>query len=196
MKYKVKITNLNTNGSYYLNDDLKLLGYSGGTITHPTISAVNDEYTYQPYNNNIGSILARFSPGTNDRIRVTIEHSNGTSDSQIIQMDSTLPVVTMSIDDGGNCTHYNQGDTIKGEFTVADNYLENYAITIGGLGTYTKIGPGLDQSGTNTGAGKFEIQTDPTKNCGAIHLRATQKAILNSVTKGTHRDAHITVCLK
>ncbi len=195
-KYKVKITNLATNGSYYLNDDLKLIGFSGGTVTHPVVSAVGDEYTYQPYNNNIGSVLARFSPGTNDKIRVTIEHGNGTSDSQIIQMDSTLPKVTMSIDDGGNCTHYNQGDTIKGEFTVADNYLENYAITIGALGTYTRIGTGLDQSGTNTGAGKFEIQTNPNLNCGSIHLRATQKAILNSVTKGTRDDAHITVCLK
>ncbi len=195
MTYKVKITNLATNGSYYLNDDLFVIGYSGGSVitTKVTANAAN-EYEYQPYTKNISSILARFSPGTNDKIRVTIEHANGTQDSQVIQMDSTMPKVTMSIDDGGNCTHYTKGDTIKGQFTVSDNYLENYAITIGALGTYNKIS-GLDQSGTNNGAGTFEIDTDANQNCGAIHLRAVQKTIWNSVTKGMHSDRHITVCL-
>ncbi len=195
-KYKVKITNLNTGGSYYLNNNLALVGYNPatGVVTHPVITPVADEYEYQPYQNNIGSVLARFTPGNNDRLLITIEHSNGTSDSQVIQMDNTFPVVTMSIDDSGNCSHYKKGDTIKGEFTVDDNYLENYAITTN-VGTYTKIGTGLGQTGTTIGAGQFEIATFTNRNCGSIHLRAVQKTIWNSVTTGTHRDISKIVCL-
>ncbi|QGY44363.1 hypothetical protein GM418_12060 [Maribellus comscasis] len=196
MKYKVKITNLTTGGSYYLNNKLALLGYNPATgiVTHPVEVPVSDEYTYQPYYNNIDSVLARFSPGTNDKLLVTIENQNGTSDSQVIQMDNTFPAVSLTIDDQGNCSHYAKGDTIHGEFTVDDNYLERYSITTN-AGTYTKVGTGLGQSGTTTGSGQFNIVTFTNRNCGSIYLKAIQKTIWNSVKTGTHSDTQRIICL-
>ena len=198
MKYRVKITNLNTSGSYYLNDALALLGYNpvNGNVVHPVIGAdANNYYTYQTYENNIESILARFTPGTNDRILVTIEHENGLTDSQIIQMDNTFPEVTLSINDNGNCSHYKKGDIIKGVFTVNDNYLLSYALSTN-VGTYVKVGPGaLNQSGTTNGTGNFEITTFTNINCGSISLIAYQKTIWNSVTTGTYTHTSKIICL-
>ncbi len=195
-KYKVRITNLTSGGSYYLNNNLALLGYNPvtGLVTHPVEVPVGDVYTYQPYYNNIDSVLARFSPGTDDKLLITIENQNGTTDSQVIQMDNTYPKVTLNIDDQGNCTHYMKGDTIHGEFTVDDDYLQSYSITTN-VGTYTKVGTGLGQSGTTSGAGQFDIATFTNKNCGSIYLKAIQKTIWNSVKTGTYSDVQKIVCL-
>ena len=195
-KYKIKITNLTTGGSYYLSNNLQLLGFNlvNGSVTHPVVIPVAEEYTYQPYQNNISSILARFTPGTNDKFQVTIENTNGTSDSAIIQMDNTFPEVSITIDDNGNCSYYAKGSDIIGSFTVDDNYLDHYALTTN-LGAYTKTAPGLDQSGTNNGDGHFKIASDPLKNCGSIYLKATQKTIRDSVRTGTYRDVSKIVCL-
>ncbi len=198
-KYKVKITNLITGGSHYLNNNLQLLGYNNGTgsVTHKVENPIGDVYTYREYEDNNLSVLARFSPGNDDKILVTIEHLNGDSNSQVIQMDNTFPAVTLSIDDDGDCTHYSKGDTIEGEFTVNDIYLNNYAVTTD-VGVYSAIidaSHNLTQSGTVNGAGKFEVATFANKNCGRIHLRATQKTIWNSVVTGTHRDVDKIVCL-
>jgi hypothetical protein len=198
MKYRVKITNLSNMSSYYLNGNLALIGYNpvNGNVIHPVITPdANNYYTYQSYQNNIDSILARFTPGTNDRIMITIEHENGTTTSQIIQMDNTFPTVTLSINDNGDCSHYKKGDVIKGVFTVNDNYLHSYALSTN-VGTYVKVGPGtLNQSGTTNGQGNFEITTFTNRNCGSINLVAYQKTIWNSVTTGTYTNTGKIVCL-
>ncbi len=192
--YKVKITNLTNNTSYYLNNNLTLLGSNNGVNSQIVHSPINDEYTYQPYHKNINNVLARFSPGNNDKLEITIENvSNSLTDSQVIQMDNAFPVVKMTIDDNGNCSHYPKGGTILGDFSVQDNYLENYAITTN-VGIYSHVS-GLPQSGTGTGTGKFDITTYTNKNCGSIYLKAIQKTIWNSVRTGTYRDIHKIVCL-
>jgi len=195
-KYKVRITNLVTGASYYLNNKLDLLGYNTvtGVVTHPDLYPVGDEYEYQPYHNNIGSILARFSPGTNDRLRVTIEHNDGTQDSQVIQMDSTPTTLALSIDDGGDCSHYTKGDTVIGNFSVTEDYLEAFHVSTT-AGTYSATGTGLGQSGDSEGSGTFEIATDPTKNCGKVVLSATQKAIRHSVIVGRTVSTDRIICL-
>lgn len=195
-KYKVRITNLATGAFYYLNSKLDLLGYNPvtGFVTHPDSYPVGDAYEYQPYYNNISSVLARFSPGTNDRLRVTIEHADGGQDSQVIQMDSTPTTLTLFIDDGGDCSHYTKGDTVIGTFSVTEDYLEVFQLSTS-AGTYTATGFGLGQSGTSEGSGSFEIATDPTKNCGKVVLSATQKAIRNSVTVGKNVSTDRIICL-
>jgi len=200
-KYKVKVTNLNDGTSYYHNDPFSLVGFnpSTGDITHSVSTPTGDEYTYPLYHDNTGSFMARFSPGTNDRLLITIEHSNGTFDSQVIQMDNTRPKVTMSIDDGGNCTHYNKGDTINGVFSVDVAYLESYAVTTS-VGVYSHVSGiarvGIGDNGDPDGNGAFKIVTFTNKNCGAIHLKAITKTIWHSANIGIDDDAHITVCLK
>ena len=201
-QYKVKVTNLDQGTSYYHNESFDLVGFDPilGIVTHSVSTPIAGVYTYPFYKDNIGSFMARFSPGTNDRLLITIEHiSNGTSDSQVIQMDNTKPKVTMSIDDGGDCTHYTKGDTINGVFEVDVDYLESYAVTTN-VGTYSHVSGiaqvGIGDNGDPDGNGAFQIVTFTHKNCGVIHLRAYTKTIWNSANKGIHDDAHITVCLK
>ncbi len=195
-KYKIKITNLATGASYYLNNKLDLLGYNPvtGVVTHPDLYPVGDAYEYQPYHNNISSVLARFSPGTNDRLRVTIEHSDGTQDSQVIQMDNSPTTLTLYIDDGGDCSHYTKGDTVLGNFSVTEDYLEIFQVSTS-AGIYTATGTGLGQSGATEGSGTFSIATDPNKNCGKVVLSATQKAIRNSTTVGRNVTTDRIICL-
>lgn len=201
-KYKVKITNLNLGTSYYLNNTFNLVGFN--PVTNQVVHSVStpnaaDEYTYPTYYQNIGSFMARFSPGTNDRLLITIEHNDGTSDSQVIQMDNTLPKVTLTIDDGGDCTHYSKGDTINGEFTVDVDYLESYAVTTS-VGTYQYVSGipqvGIGDNGDPDGNGVFKINTFTNKNCGNIHLRAYTKTIWHSAYNNIHDDADKIVCLK
>ncbi|RDK88271.1 hypothetical protein C8D94_101140 [Marinirhabdus gelatinilytica] len=195
-KYKVKVTNLATGASYYLNNKLDLLGYNPvtGVVTHPDLYPVGDEYEYQPYHNNISSVLARFVPGTNDRLRITIEHSDGTQDSQVIQMDNTPTTLNLNIDDGGDCSHYTKGDTVIGNFSVTEDYLEAYSLS-SSAGTYSATGTGLGQFGNTEGSGTFEIATDPNKNCGNVVLSATQKAIRHSAYVGRTVTTSRIICL-
>jgi len=200
-KYKVKVTNLDAGTSYYHNEPFNLVGFDpiGGVVTHSVSTAVADEYTYPAYLDNIGSFMARFSPGTNDRLLITIEHTDGSFDSQVIQMDNTTPKVTMSIDDNGDCTHYTKGDTINGVFSVDVDYLESYAVSTS-VGTYNYVSGipqiGIGDNGDPDGNGAFQVVTFTNKNCGGIHLKAITKTIWHSANIGIHDDAHITVCLK
>lgn len=193
MGYKVRIQN-NTNGaSYYLNSSFTVEDVNGNSNT---IVPVANVYPYQTFNDNPDNILANFKPGSNDNITIFIEHLDGTSAYQTIQLDNTFPVVSLVIDDNGNCTHYTKGSDIIGEFSVNDNYLERYAISTN-LGTYQKTGPGtLNQSGTVNGNGNFIISTLTSINCGNITLNAIQKTIWDSAYTGTHRQVSKTVCLK
>ncbi|WP_299443855.1 hypothetical protein [uncultured Aquimarina sp.] len=197
-KYKVKITNEKTKESYYLNNELTLLGYDPvtGKVTHKKETPVNNAYEYRKYEDNINSILARFTPGTNDLLKVTIEHLTSTEDKdyQVIQLDNTVPQLTLDINDNGNCSHYPKGGTIIGNFTVAEDYLHKYAITTD-LGDYEKTGGTLDQSGTVSGYGEFKIKADDDKNCGSISLTAIEKTIWNSAWTGRSSKIRKTVCL-
>lgn len=174
-------------------------------MTHPTVSAVGNCYEYQDFSNNINSVVALWSPGTNDRLKITIENMaadgvtvTGTA-SQVIQMDNVAPFVELVIDDGGDCSHYTRGSKITGSFKVNDAWLLNYQVSspfgaVVGTGT---IPPGLPPSGTTNGAGTFEIQTLPSSNpCGYVALSAYEKTIYNSVTTNNYSHVSRIICLK
>ena len=110
-------------------------------------------------------------------------------------MDNTWPVIQLKVDDGGDCTKYAKGDTIKGNFYVYDKNINiwNFGSTWGD-GT-------ADPSGlTNTVAmpgNNFEIATTATAYpCGNIYLNATDKTILDSQSVGHHSNVSYNVCLK
>jgi hypothetical protein len=200
-KYRIRVNNLNTSAEYFVNNDLHLLGFNGSGMTHPTVSAVNNCYEYQDFSNNINSVVALWSPGTNDRLRITIENmaADGVtvtgSASQVIQMDSIVPYVNLVIDDGGDCSHYTKGSKITGSFTVNDAWLLNYQVS-SPFGTVVGTG-GIAPSGTTNGSGTFEIQTLPTSNpCGYVALTAYEKTIYNSVTTGNYSHTSRIICLK
>ena len=190
-KYKVKVTNLVSGISYYVNDDVILDTYSA----FPAIIANSSyEYTYPPHAFNTGNYIAQFKPGTNDMLLITIEHLDGTFDSQVIKMDNSTLHATMTIDDSGNCTHYTKGDTIHGEYTVDVDYLDNFILT---TTVDSTIGTNTIAYGSNNVSGMdFSIVTATDKNCGNIHLRAYAKTIWDSRTNNRYIPVNITVCLK
>lgn len=192
MKYRVRVRNLVTGLSYYLNSPLHLLGYDTATnqITHPVVTPdANNYYEYKDYLNNIGSVLARFNPGTNDLLEVTLENDNGASVTQRIQMDSQLPQISLNIDKSG-CGGYAKGDTITGTFSVNDAYLLNYALT-------SSLAPNSYSGTTNVPATAFAFNTAGSPSpCGSINMWATQKTIHNSVSAGYTVYAGEVVCLK
>ena len=197
-KYRVRVDNLDTGASYYLKNNLVLVGYDTvtGNIIHPVNqpNPIDHYYTYQPYNRNIGSVLARFKPGTNDLLRITIEMPGGATDSQLIQMDNTVPQLSLSINDNGDCTHYDKGDIIQGNYSLSDNYVGNWIL-------YTNIcncGPGANltiNSGTTNSSGPFTVDTNVVKNCGKIVLSVRQKRIINSVRDNVSVHREKIVCI-
>ena len=189
-KYKVLVKNITTGLSYYLNNNLALLGYNlvTGQITHETEVPINNEYTYRSYQDNIGSILARFTPSTNDLFEIRIEHPDGTFDSQVIQMDNTSPQLELTLNTVDGCKHNRNQGPIKGSFTVIENYLQRYSIQSSLNGLYTKVG-------STSGSGQFEIDITEDVECGKITLSATEKRIYNSVRTGIGRTIERIVCL-
>lgn len=144
---------------------------------------------YKDYLNNIDSILARFNPGTNGLLEISLEHDNGTSVSQRIQLDSLAPQVTLHIDKSG-CGGYAKGDTITGTYSVIDAYLLNYALTIS-LTSNSYTGT------TNVPLTPFVFNTTGSSSpCGSINMWATQKTIHDSVVAGYTVYAGEVICLK
>ena len=192
MKYRVKVRNLVTGQEYYINSPLQLLGYDTSTnqITHPIVLPdANNYYEYKDYLNNIGSVLARFNPGTNDLLEVILENDNGASVSQRIQMDNQLPQISLSIEKGG-CGGYAQGDTIKGIYSVNDSYLQNYALN-------SSLAPNSYSGTTNVLNAPFAFNTSGSASpCGSINMSATEKTIHDSVVAGYTVYAGEVVCLK
>lgn len=194
MKYRIKVINLENSSSYYVTDPLFVVGYdSANNIVHTVVNPdAAHFYTYQPYNLNILSQLALFSPGTSARIMIVIEHENGTTDSRIVQMDNTSPAVTLNINDSVDCIMFKKGETIKGTFTAIDNFP--HVITMGGYnGKYTKIQvnsgmplsvpAGIDShviTNTNVTQGDFEFKTATDKNCGFIVVSMAHKTVVDS----------------
>lgn len=193
MKYRVKVRNLNTGSEYYVNGGLQLLGYDPSTnqIIHPIIfpnNSTDNYYTYQPYLKNIDSILARFNPGTNDLLEITVEHENGTSVSHRIQMDNNGPNITLTIDKSG-CGGYAKGDIIHGTYSVNESFLLSYSL-------YSSFGgPGISGT-TNVANGTFSFPTAGASPCGNIGLIAYEKTVWNSVGTGNYAHTSETICLK
>lgn len=192
MKYRVKVRNLVTGQEYYINSPLQLLGYDTSTnqITHPVVNAdANNYYEYKDYLNNIGSVLARFNPGTNDLLEVILENDNGASVSQRIQMDNQLPQISLSIEKGG-CGGYAKGDTIKGTYSVNDAYLQNYSLS-------SSLASNSYSGTTNVPTTAFAFSTAASGSpCGSINMSATEKTIHDSVVAGYTVYAGEVVCLK
>lgn len=192
LKYRVKIRNLASGLEYYLNSPLYLLGYDpvNNIITHPVVMPdSNNYYVYKDYLNNIGSILARFNPGTNDLLEVILENENGAWVSQRIQMDSQLPQITLNIEKSG-CGGYAKGDVIKGTFSVNDAYLLNYSLS-------SSLASNVYSGTTNVPVTPFSFDTSGSPSpCGSINMWATQKTIHDSVVAGYTVYAGEVVCLK
>ncbi len=195
-RYRIKVRNTVTNVSYYLSDSFTVVGwlpvppYVQYTVQTPD---VNGYYNFLPVIQNTLSILARFTPGTNDKLEVTMEVENvfGTF-SKTIQMDNIAPQISLSVDDGGDCTHYQKGDTITGHYFVYDANIHSFSFG-------STFGGGL--SGTSNTlplpGNSFSIPTNANSNpCGNISLYAVDKTIVNSQSVGFDVWTGYNICLQ
>jgi hypothetical protein len=107
-------------------------------------------------------------------------------------MDNVWPVVTLQIDDNGDCTHYAKGDTITGHYYVNDSniWYWGFGSTYGGSATGTANTPAAPGTA-------FSIPTNAASYpCGSFWLYAYDKTIVNSQSVGHYSPASYNVCLK
>lgn len=195
-RYKIRITNLNTGISTYATNTFTVVGHlSVFPYVQYTNQAVDGDgyYHFLDPEKNTLNVLARFTPGTNDKFLVEMEVDTVPgSFSKTIQMDNTWPEISLSVDDGGDCTKYKKGDTITGHYYVNDLYIQSWSFgsTWGGGASGTGNTPAMP--GT-----PFSIATGAASYpCGAVSLYAVDKAIVDSQSVGHERYASYNICLR
>jgi hypothetical protein len=195
-KYRFKITNLGDGSFYYLNSPLATVGWSPVPPYSPWFTQTPDAghyYNFLPLNQNLLNVLARFAPGTEDKLLVEMEVQGiATTFSKVIQMDNTWPVISLQVDDGGDCTHYKKGDTITGHYYVYDKNLLswNFGSTWGGAASGNANTPPMPGVA-------FSINTPSNAYpCGAVSLGAWDKTIVNSQSVGHYTPASYNICLR
>ncbi|AUC82202.1 hypothetical protein [Lacinutrix sp. Bg11-31] len=192
--YKIKTTNLDTGEVKYVNNTLVLEGHNNvtGSVIYTTVIPVNDVYTYIGGNKNTYSVIANFSPGTNNRLLIELEHLGVAVDSQIIQMDNQAPILTLNIDDYGDCSHFSKGIQIKGNFDIQEAHLSTFVLRT----TATDVNQTLSSSiaGDNP-FGDFEFTASTIKNCGNIILSAKPKTVVDSVVMHPGTSIAPNICL-
>jgi hypothetical protein len=191
-KYRIMVTNMSTMASYYINNDFVVVGWLmvPPYVQYTTVSAnANFYYNYQDFDKNTDNVLARFSPGTNDLLRIDLEIEGVTGTfTKYIQMDNQAPVISLQVNDMGNCSHYKVGDVITGSFSVNDAHLLSYSLV-------SSFGGSVN--GTANIATGFSFPTAGTTSpCGKISLTAYERTIYDS--QWTNNDSYTEqiICLQ
>jgi hypothetical protein len=195
-RYRIKVTNLSTGISSYLGNALSTVGwspvppYAPWTTQSPDIDGY---YNYLPSYQNVLNVLARFNPGTEDKLLVEIEvESTFGTFGKVIQMDHTPPKIELKVNDNGDCTHYKKGDTITGNYYVYDLNIWTWSFgsTYGGGASGTANTPAMPGVAFSipTNAGSYP--------CGSFSLWARDKTIVNSRKVGYEAKTSYNVCLK
>jgi len=195
-RYRFRVRNTVTNDVYYINNSFTVVGwlpvppYVQYTAQTPEI---NGYYDFLSVDKNTLNVLARFVPGTNDKLEISmeVEFIPGTF-SKTIQMDNIAPQIALSVDDGGDCTHYSKGDTITGHYFVNDLYLQYFSFgsTFGG-------GASGNSNSAPLPGNPFAIPTNASSNpCGNISLYAVDKTIINSQGVGHEVWTGYNICLQ
>lgn len=194
-RYKVRVDNMSDGSSYYVSNSFIM----DEVIYVSNPDPVTNEYTYYgDASNNSLNAVAKFYHPTNDAIRITIEHMDGTSFSKIIQMDNASPVLELNIENYGDCSHFIKGLPIKGDFSVSESHIEYYRLST----NINNIPVTILEHVTPTNpadtafSGNFEFTASTTKNCGAITLYAKPRTIVNSIKMHDGRHLPKTICLK
>lgn len=194
-KYRIKITNLTNGSSYYASNSFTVVGHqTTPPVSIYTTQAVGpgDYYTFLNPKFNTLNVLARFTPGSEDKFKIEIEVLGVPGVFwKTIQINNTPPYVKVEVDDNGDCTHYKKGQTITGKFHVYDKHIKNWSFGSrwGGAATGTSNTP--IPSGI-----PFSIPTPANAYpCGGVHLTAWEKTIYNSQSVGRHTHTSYSICL-
>jgi len=195
-RYKIKITNLVTLASHYATDSFVVVGYLPFApwvqFTTQSVDSAGYYHFLNPEKNTL-NVLARFTPGTEDKLLVEMEVDTVSGVfSKTIQMDNTAPAVQLQVDDGGDCTHYKKGDTITGHYFVFDKNIAQWSFG-------TTWGGGLSSTANTLPlpGNSFSIVTPANAYpCGNVSLNASDKTIVNSQSVGYHVHTSYNICLK
>jgi hypothetical protein len=195
-RYRVKITNL-TNGTFtYANNSFVVVGHlTSFPYVQYTTQAVDGDgyYSFLDPAKNTLNVLARFTPGTEDKFLVEMEVDTIAGVFfKTIQMDNTYPHIELKIDDGGDCTKYKKGDTITGHYYVNDLHISSWGFgsTWGGGTSGTSNTPALPGV-------PFSITTPADAYpCGGVSLWAIDKTIVDSQWVGHYVPASYNICLR
>jgi hypothetical protein len=196
-KYRVKVTNLGNGSFYYLKNNLtNLVGYLPVAPWVQYTTVIPDAggwYDYQLPDKNTLNILARFTPGTEDKLLVELEVQGiaGTF-GKTIQMDNTGPVVKLTVNDYGDCTHFHKGVDVTGNYYVYDRFIDRWI--------FSCVWGGNADGTANTAAlpgTSFSIPTLPDAYpCGAVNLWAEDKTIVDSQWWGYEARTSYIICLQ
>ena len=199
LRYRIKVTNTSTNASYYIGNDFVVVGFLPVSpyVQYTTVQAdpVSFYYNYQSFDKNTDNILARWSPGTNDRLKVELEIEGQPGVfTKYIQLDNQAPQILLQVNDGGDCTHFKTGDIITGSYYAYDKYLLSYSLA-------SSFDPNVISGNVNTQPVltpvPFSFTTAGTTTpCGAISLVAYEKTIYDSQWTGNYASTSRIICLQ
>lgn len=195
-RYKIKITNLIEGTVSYASNSFITVGHLPyAPWVQYTTQAVDGDgfYHFLDPDKNTLNVLARITPGTDDKILMEMEVDTipGVF-SKTIQMDNTKPILNLTVDDGGDCTHYTIGDSITGHYYLYDKHILSWKFrnTWGATLNGTSNTPGMPGVA-------FSIPTPANAYpCGDVSLYAIDKTIINSQSVGYEVWASYNICLK
>ncbi|MGN6530334.1 MAG: hypothetical protein ACTHK0_01095 [Ginsengibacter sp.] len=192
-RYRIKVTNMNTSGSYYVHNTFVVVGWlmvpPYVQYTNVAADLLTDYYNYQDFDKNTDNVLARWSPQTNDLLKLELEIEGvfGVF-TKYIQMDNVAPVINLTVDDLGDCTHYKKGDVITGSYSVYDAHLLNYTLACSFGGSV---------SGTTNTSNTFSFPTaNANTPCGKVSLVAYERTIYDSQWTNNDSYAEQIICLQ
>lgn len=200
-RYRIKVTNTSDASFYYLTNDFVVVGFLPvfPYVQYTTVTAdtLTHYYNYQPFEKNTDNVLARWSPGTNDLLRIDMEIEGVAGVfTRYIQMDNKAPDILLQVNDGGDCTHFKVGDTITGSFYAYDRHILSYQLT-GSFGTSTIIAAGSSNTLPILTPVPFSFSTaGATTPCGVVSLIAYEKTIYDSQWTGNYTPASRIICLQ
>lgn len=194
-RYRFKVTNQTNGSSYYVKDSFTAVGFLpfAPWVQYTTQTPDADGwYDFLPHEKNTLNVLTRFTPGTNDMLRIDMEVEMVPGMfTKFIQMDNVAPEIKLTVNDDGDCTRFKKGDTITGSYYVFDEYISSW-------GFHTTWGG--DASGTtNTPPGGTAFSVTTPLNaypCGGVSLWAQDKCIVDSQGIRGPVYASYTICLQ
>ncbi len=198
-RYKIKVTNLVDGTFSYASNSFTVVGHLpfAPWVQYTTQAVDADGYYHflNPEKNTL-NVLARITPGTDDKFLVEMEVDTVAGVFfKTIQMDNTWPVISLQVDDGGDCTHYTKGDTITGHFYAYDKNI--YYWSFGSTwGTGTAAGSGTTNTPTLPGNSFSIVTAANAYPCGSVSLYAVDKTIVDSQSVGHYTPASYNICLK
>jgi hypothetical protein len=153
----------------------------------------------------VGNALGRWISSGNGQIWISMEARQGgvpigaATPWQLVQLDNTVPTVTVSITSGtGSCGDFYPGDLIEGIYSAADN--ENLAGVSIAVEPAMGVAPAQSVTAETLTAqtGGWSLQTLPTTEpCGyVIVATATDNTIVNSDYIGLSSQNFAGFCLR